>query len=241
MESRSPITVDLARSRGMRVEVAGHGVPTFRGHVRAVSADDLRAHFPVSSSTVPLGTQVALRFSGTPLRQVLESNAWVLERRDDEHHREYVFKLLNPEEIVSVLLPHIQKVGNRRGAVRIRPSTPIVVSLIPDSGSELRASLYDISATGASLRVSPGEEASLASATTVALRVVLPGRPPFPLNLRASIRERRYAGALVHLGLAFRTNESRDFAAQEQAILQYVFAACAEMQGKPLPGRFGSA
>jgi hypothetical protein len=91
-----------------------------------------------------------------------------------------------------------------------------------------------------SLRVSQKEEAALASSTKLDVRTALPGRPPFELYLRASIRERRFTDELVHLGLAFLPEESPDFSTQEQTILQYVFATCAAMQGTPLPGRFGT-
>jgi hypothetical protein len=239
METRS-VSFDLSQVRALRVDVASPGAASCRGHVRGVSSDKLRARFPVTGTMLALGSPVSLRFSGNELKQVISSTANVLERRDEDRHREYLFELTKPEEIVPVLLPHIQKVGNRRGAVRIRPKASIHVTLTLESSLSIRAGLFDISASGMSLRVTPDQEAAIAQSTKVEVRAKLPGRPSYPLCFRAWIRERRFVDELVHLGLAFIPEESADFSSQEQAILQYVFAACAEMQGTLLPGRFGS-
>lgn len=239
MPPHSRLSFDLEENRSLHLEVRCPGVPASSGQVREVSSDGVRARFPrTSAPKLPLGIDVGLRFLGNQLKQPVACDARVLARRDEEHHRVYVFRLLRPEEIVPVLLPQIQGIYNRRGAVRIRPRgrVPIIARLRSESGLELRASLHDISASGMSMRVSPSEEALLACSAEVDVAVALPARPPLELHLRASIRERHFAGKLVHLGLAFQPEGSHNFFAQEQAILQYVFASCAEMQGKLAPG-----
>jgi hypothetical protein len=163
----------------------------------------------------------------------IEVEARIERRRDRGNSRRYILAFTRPEEVESDLAPALQVLFSQRAAYRVRPlaTEPIAVHLSTPTGAAFKALvLNDISADGLSLRVGSEVEVKLAAFTRVTVAFTLDGQR---LEFAASICERHLAPRGIHLGMYFLKDETPDFLARQETVMDFVV----ERQRQDLEGR----
>lgn len=123
---------------------------------------------------------------------------------------------------------------NRRGAVRVRATTPAIDVALFAKGAErpARGVLNDISETGASVLVPTEDERMLFAARRLGLEFLLPGDPR-PLRLVGTVRHRGLIGSAIRYGIHFDPRASKGFDGLQQRIYAYVIKREVEGAGMP--------
>ncbi|MEE8169227.1 MAG: PilZ domain-containing protein [Phycisphaerae bacterium] len=182
---------------------------------------DQARHPPI----LAVGRQVELSFKFHDGINVVTAAATVTRRGDGSSSRHYGFRFCDHQQLESQLSARLYSFFNRRGAYRVEPArgTPVHVNLIVDpDGSQIQAQIIDVSVTGIGFYLPAEAELELATSDRIVVSIPLPDSPQ-PLNLPCIIRSRQLAGPdLVHYGVEFDLEHSRDRERQQDAILDYV-------------------
>lgn len=192
-----------------------------------------QAHAP----QLPVGKQVVLALTSAYLGKSVELPAMVLVRAERDGFRHYSFRFDSQAAYSREVAKAFYRLFNRRHADRVEPRLRERVGVYietfdqRDGRSPLPVDLRDISATGMSIVAAAEADYVLADEERVRARINLPTRDS-ALSLVAWIRSRSLEGDSVAYALRFDPQQSQEFSAQQEAIMDYVMGRLMEeLQG----------
>lgn len=228
--------VPLAPQKDVKlgVEVRAGCGEAYAGEVTGVPRGGLGMRFPeVHVPQLPVGKQVVLALTSAHLGKTVELPAMVLSRVETDGFRHYSFQFNGRAAYSRQVAKEFYRLFNRRHADRVEPrldervEVHIEVFEQRDGRSPLTVYLRDISATGIGIVATAEADYALADVECVRARINLPTHDT-ALSLVAWIRSRALEGDSIAYALQFDSQQSREFGAQQEAIMDYVMGRLME-------------
>lgn len=216
------------------VEVRAAGGQAHAGEVTDVPRGGVGLRFSQAQAPpLPVGQQAVLVLSSAYLGKTVELPAMVLSRMENDGFRHYRFQFNGQAAYRRELAKEFYRLFNRRHADRVEPRLDERVDVhleVFEQGarrSQLAVHLRDISATGMGVVAAAEADYLLTNVERVLARIHLPTRDS-RLSLVAWIRSRALDGNSIAYALQFDPEHSREFCAQQAAIMDYVMGRLME-------------
>ncbi|MFZ0255686.1 MAG: PilZ domain-containing protein [Gammaproteobacteria bacterium] len=231
-----PIAPETDVKLGVEVR-AGCG-QAHAGEVTDVPRGGVGMRFPQPHvPQLPIGKQVVLALTSAYLGKTVELPAMVLSREEGDGFRRYSFQFNGQAAYSREVAKEFYRLFNRRNADRVEPrldkrvEVQIEVFEQRHGRSPLTVSLKDISATGMGIVADGAADYLLTDVECVCAKIRLPTHDT-ALSLVAWIRSRALEGNSIVYALQFDSQRSREFCAQQEAIMDYVMGRLMEeLQG----------
>ena len=175
----------------------------------------LRCELPLELRALPIGERLTTRLQRTETSPGMAAEARVLFQGKQD--QEMVCELLYGTN----LIPIIDSILDPRQGLRVQPkaSAPVRAEVVGEAGfAEME--VYDLSAGGLSLLVSPEEQHKLTD-WKMEVRLSLP-RQSLPIELQCQVKHRKLQGSSVQYGMSFDAGATDAFEEKERAILDYI-------------------
>jgi hypothetical protein len=228
--------VPIAPEKDVRlgVEVRVGCGQSYAGDVIDVPRGGLGMRFPEAHAPqLPVGKEVILVLTSAHLGKTVDLPAIVFTRVETNGYRHYSFQFNGQAAYSRQVANEFYRLFNRRHADRVEPrldervDAHIEAFEPRDGRSPLAVNLRDISATGIGIVTTAEADYALANVERVRARINLPTHDT-ALSLVAWIRSRALEGGSIAYALQFDSQQSREFGAQQEAIMDYVMGRLME-------------
>lgn len=178
---------------------------------------------PPEPPLLPIGVVVPLEFTTPNLKKSVRLSAMVVGRAEEGAKRRYTFqfKLKEGQDPGDLF-----RLFNRRTSFRASTNKPVVVNILPGNevarkeAKPIASDLYDISATGIALVVSPEQDMKVAN-DDIFIEFELPTSTS-PIKMLATIRYRVLLHSkAVRYGCSFNPN-TPGFMTMEDLVMRYL-------------------
>ena len=170
-----------------------------------------------------IGEEADLIFESAKLDSPISDAARIQHRNEEDAHRRYGFRFLEPQHLESLLPSEFGQYFNRRRVERVAtaPYEPIPATMHETDGEPVDVQLVNVSEGGAAVSMEALFESRFSQTTQIMLRFKLPGTR-HAIDFAAHIRYRRLVASHVQYGLEFDVEATPGFAKKRRAIARYI-------------------
>ena len=175
------------------------------------------------SPALTIGDEADLIFESAKLDSPISVAARIQHRNEEDAHRRYGFRFLEPQHLESLLPSEFGQYFNRRRVERVAtaPYEPIPATMHVTDGEPVDVQLVNVSEGGAAVSMEALFESRFSQTTQIMLRFKLPGTR-HAIEIPAHIRYRRLVATQVHYGIEFDIEATAGFEKKQHAINRYI-------------------
>lgn len=249
---RSQYRVEPDASTDLRLSLKGPEGTPYEGDLVDVSASGAGARFVLTDCPkLAVGQEIDLVFHSKKFATPVRVAAKVQHRAEEENHRRYGFRFLEPQQLEAHLPANMRQLFNRRKEVRVEMDQMDHVTVTlethdasvqagttgratpPDDGdapvhigsegvpAPVEAKLHNLSTHGARLSLDGQRERDFSATSRLTITIALPDRR-HPVTVVGDIRYRALVGRRIHYGIEFNAELTGKFRRQQSAISKFV-------------------